>query len=136
MKFDDIVNKVLNEDESLDQWHNAQVDKEAKGNDFMDMIKSMPTDQLTELFREDLHIYFERIKGTASEDQAQGKITDMGNELLSRGISSDELAAIRDEAEAASNKHQEDEYEYKGWPGDGSGEDDFADYNQMEGDDY
>lgn len=28
------------------------------------------------------------------------------------------------------------EYEHKGWPGDGSGEDDFADYNQMEGNDY
>lgn len=25
---------------------------------------------------------------------------------------------------------------YKGWPGDGSGEDDLADYNQMEADDY
>ena len=31
---------------------------------------------------------------------------------------------------------KEKEYEHKGWPGDGSGEDDFQDYNQMEGDDY
>lgn len=136
MKFDDLVNKLLNEDESLDIWHKAQMDKEAKGNDFIDMIKSMPTEQLTGLFREDLHIYYERIKGTASEDQAQDRITDMGNELLSRGVSSDELATIRDEAETSSNKHLEDEYEHKGWPGDGSGEDDFADYNQMEGNDY
>ena len=29
-----------------------------------------------------------------------------------------------------------DDHVYKGWPGDGSGEDDFADYNQMEGNDY
>ena len=27
-------------------------------------------------------------------------------------------------------------YEYQGWAGDGSGEDDFADYNQNEADDY
>lgn len=26
--------------------------------------------------------------------------------------------------------------EYRGWPGDGSGEDDFADYNQNEGNDW
>ncbi len=30
----------------------------------------------------------------------------------------------------------EDENESCGWPGDGSGEDDFADYNQNEADDY
>jgi hypothetical protein len=29
-----------------------------------------------------------------------------------------------------------DEYTYRGWPGDGSGEDDLADYNQMEGGDW
>jgi hypothetical protein len=28
------------------------------------------------------------------------------------------------------------EYEHKGWAGDGTGEDDFADYNQNEGNDY
>lgn len=27
-------------------------------------------------------------------------------------------------------------HEYRGWAGDGSGEDDFADYNQNEADDY
>jgi hypothetical protein len=29
-----------------------------------------------------------------------------------------------------------DEYAYRGWSGDGSGEDDLADFNQMEGNDY
>ena len=28
------------------------------------------------------------------------------------------------------------EESYRGWPGDGSGEDDFADYNQNEGGDF
>jgi hypothetical protein len=31
---------------------------------------------------------------------------------------------------------QAQEFEYVGWPGDGSGEDDFADYNQNEGNDW
>lgn len=104
--------------------------------DFIDMIKSMPTDQLKGLFREDLHAYYELIQGSASEDRAQDRITMIGNELLSRGITSDELAAIRDEAKQATEKHHDEEYEHRGWPGDGSGEDDFADYNQMEGNDY
>jgi hypothetical protein len=38
--------------------------------------------------------------------------------------------------EAAEKDYQDDEYEHRGWPGDGSGEDDFADYNQNEGNDY
>ena len=123
MKFDKLFEEVMSGQPSTE--------------DYIDMIKSMPTDQLTGLFREDLHIYYERIKGTASEGEAQDRISDMGNELLSRGVSSEELAAIRDEVEASAGKHQEeDEYEHKGWPGDGTGEDDFADFNQMEGDDY
>lgn len=28
------------------------------------------------------------------------------------------------------------DFDFSGWPGDGSGEDDFADYNQNEADDY
>jgi hypothetical protein len=38
--------------------------------------------------------------------------------------------------EDAEKDYQDDEYEHRGWPGDGSGEDDFADYNQNEGNDY
>lgn len=37
---------------------------------------------------------------------------------------------------ASREQSASDEYEHKGWPGDGSGEDDFADYNQNEGNDY
>lgn len=40
--------------------------------------------------------------------------------------------AERDAAEARAEQPEE----YKGWPGDGSGMDDFADYNQNEADDY
>jgi hypothetical protein len=38
--------------------------------------------------------------------------------------------------EDAEKDYQDDEHEHRGWPGDGSGEDDFADYNQNEGNDY
>jgi hypothetical protein len=44
----------------------------------------------------------------------------------------DTVEQLKDDA----RQEQEDEYEHKGWPGDGSGEDDFADYNQNEGNDY
>lgn len=35
MKFDDLTNSILNEDESLDKWHQAQMDKEE---DMMDPL--------------------------------------------------------------------------------------------------
>lgn len=33
MKFDNLANSILNEDESLDKWHQAQMDKEEDGMD-------------------------------------------------------------------------------------------------------
>lgn len=108
MKFNDLVNSLLKEESSIDTWHKTQMDKEqaskSPSEEFLEFIKTIPTDQLTGIFREDLHAYYELIKGSASEDQAQDRIADIGNELLSRGVSSEELAAIRDEAEASSNK--------------------------------
>ncbi len=34
------------------------------------------------------------------------------------------------------NGHEYENEDFHGWPGDGSGEDDFADYNANEADDY
>lgn len=133
MKFDSLANSILNEDESLDQWHKAQMDKEAaldkkeayKSNllrrdeapindNFIDMVKSMPTDQLKGLFREDLYAYYELIEGSASEDRAQDRIEMIGNELLKRGLTSEELASIRDEAKLAAEKQREkDAWQYE-----------------------
>lgn len=79
-------------------------DEEPINDDFIDMVKSMPTDQLKGLFREDLHAYYELIEGSASEDRAQDRIAMIGNELLKRGLTSEELASIRDEAKQAANK--------------------------------
>jgi hypothetical protein len=48
----------------------------------------------------------------------------------------DRLMGTVEQLKDDARQEQEDEYEHKGWPGDGSGEDDFADYNQNEGNDY
>jgi hypothetical protein len=42
---------------------------------------------------------------------------------------------MNDTYETGIDQDQED-LQYHGWPGDGSGEDDLADYNQLEADDY
>lgn len=125
MKFDKLFEEVMNG---------------PKEEDSLEFIKSIPVEQLIKIFREDLHIYFQSIEGTAHEDAAQDRIQMIGNELLAKGLMPEDLDTIykqiHDEASNASEEPQHDEYEHKGWPGDGSGEDDFADYNQMEGDDY
>lgn len=121
MKFDDLVNKLLNEDVTDGGY------------------KSLSTEDLIELYKEELHDYFTTDYGSYSHDQSSANSNDIRQELLSRGISKEELKAIQVEVEAKSNtsdESQHDEHEHKGWPGDGSGEDDFADYNQMEGNDY
>lgn len=106
MKFDDLCNKLLKEAdvERLAKQDPREVYEEPINDDFVDMIESMPTDQLKGLFREDLHAYYELIEGSASEDRAQDRIEMIGNELLKRGLTSEELAAIRDEAKQAANK--------------------------------
>lgn len=42
----------------------------------------------------------------------------------------------REEGREAMEEAARDADESRGWPGDGSGEDDFADFNAMEADDY
>ena len=54
-------------------------------------------------------------------------------QLLSDEGETDELAGEEVRGDFAPEPASED---YRGWPGDGSGEDDLADYNQAEADDY
>lgn len=124
MKFDELYEELMGSPNSMD--------------DYVEMVKSMPGDQLMGVFREDLHAYFGGIKGTAGEDDAQARIEIIGNELLKKGFMPEDISTVyrQVEAEEREKSQQADEYEHKGWPGDGSGEDDFADYNQMEGNDY
>jgi hypothetical protein len=48
----------------------------------------------------------------------------------------DEITVRSDEYDPTSNPTDETEPMDTGWPGDGSGTDDFADYNANEADDY
>jgi hypothetical protein len=43
---------------------------------------------------------------------------------------------LRDREEEIQQREQLDPYEFIGWPGDGSGLDDLADFNANEADDY
>jgi ribosome assembly protein YihI (activator of Der GTPase) len=61
-------------------------------------------------------------------DNLKAKSPQMYQQFVDRLM--DTVEQLKDDA------RQEQEDEHKGWPGDGSGEDDFADYNQMEGNDY
>lgn len=69
---------------------------------------------------------------------------DFNTQLLSDEGETEELARAEMHAELARLSAEEDEARaevaasefHRGWPGDGSGEDDLADYNQREADDY
>jgi hypothetical protein len=63
-------------------------------------------------------------------DNLKAKSPQMYQQFVDRLM--DTVEQLKDDA----RQEREDEYEHKGWPGDGSGEDDFADYNQNEGNDY
>ena len=79
MKFDRLFEKVMNV---------------AKDEDSLEFIKSIPVEQLVKIFREDLHIYFQSIEGTAHEDTAQERIQMIGNELLTKGLMPEDIDTI------------------------------------------
>lgn len=66
----------------------------AKDDDSLEFIKSIPVEQLVKIFREDLHIYFQSIEGTAHEDAAQERIQMIGNELLTKGLMPEDIDTI------------------------------------------
>jgi len=73
-------------------------------------------------------------KDTQSYDKAIKRIIFLESLERNDRISQDdaqELALLRVAAQQF-----EDSFQHVGWPGDGSGEDDFADYNQNEGCDW
>jgi len=152
MKFDDLVNSLLNETDASEQ----RLDKIA-GQSKLDKLGTHMSDA------DAAYVVIHDIlkDSNASEDA----YIELGKELRDGGMSTDEYSletlqkaleyakqdgwdfdveAIMDqlggpagaEDDYEREEQQDDEYEYKGWPGDGSGEDDFADYNQREGDDY
>jgi hypothetical protein len=63
-------------------------------------------------------------------DNLKAKSPELYQQFVDRLM--DTVEQLKDDA----RQEQEDGYEHKGWAGDGTGEDDFADYNQNEGNDY
>jgi len=73
-------------------------------------------------------------KDTLAHDKAIKRIIFLESLERNDRISQDdaqELALLR-----VADQQFEDSFQHAGWPGDGSGEDDFADFNQNEGNDW
>jgi hypothetical protein len=150
MKFDDLVNNILNEESSIDTWHKAQMDKETR-------LHKLGT-HMSDADAAYVVIHDILKDSNASKDAYIA----LGKELKDGGMGTDEYSletlqkaleyakydgwefdidAIMDQLGGPAGykddyEREEQQDEYRGWPGDGSGEDDFADYNQMEGNDY
>lgn len=67
---------------------------------YVEFIKGIPTKDLLELYKEDLHVYHSGNRGDYSHSVADSNLMFMRNELLKRGISNDELRALNDEINA------------------------------------
>ena len=154
MKFDDLYNKLMTENRSGAEGYETSLDKISR---LHKLGKTMSDADSAYVVIHDM------LNG--SEFAKEEDYMALAKELKDGGMSNDEYsletlqkaleyakydgwsfdvshlmellggneAAERDSYE---KDYQDDEYEHRGWPGDGSGEDDFADYNQMEGNDY
>lgn len=85
MKFDNLVNKLLKED-VIDGGY-----------------KSLSTEDLIERYKEEIRDFFTSEYGSYSRDQSSANSEDIRQELLSRGLSKEELKAIQVEVEAQTN---------------------------------
>lgn len=149
MKFDDLVNKLLNETDASE----ARLDGLAR----LHKLGTHMSDA------DSAYVVISDVLGKGQQN-ADDYIA-LGKELKDGGMGRDEysietlqkaleyarqdgwefdIEAILDQLGGPAGykddyereEHQDDDYEHRGWPGDGSGEDDFADYNQNEGNDY
>ena len=139
MKFDELYNKLMTE---------ASPEVEDKVNKMIDAASMSDAEAAYTIIKHYLH----------KDNVGMDDYITVGKELKDAGMGRDEhsletlemahkyaqndgwdfdIEGILDQIGGPSGETEyQDEYEYKGWPGDGSGEDDFADYNQMEGSDY
>jgi len=140
MKFDDLYNKLMTEAETpavksrLDKLGQTMSDADAAYVVIHDTLQNSDAD-------EDKYITLakELKDGGMSNDEYSLETLQQALEYAKYdGWSFDvsHLMELLGGNEAAEKDYQDDEYEHRGWPGDGSGEDDFADYNQNEGNDY
>lgn len=143
MKFDDLVNSLLNEtvpsEARLDGL--AKLHKLGKHMSDADSAYVVIHDTLygTDMAHDDYIALGKELKdGGMGRDEYSIETLQKALEYAKQDGWEFDIEAVLDQLGGPSgeSEYQDDEYAYKGWPGDGSGEDDFADYNQMEGDDY
>jgi hypothetical protein len=149
MKFDDLYNKLMTENRTGAEGHEAKIDKISRLHKLGQIMSDADSAYV---------VIHDMLKG--SEFAKEDDYIALAKELKDGGMSNDEysletlqqaleyakydgwsfdvshLMELLGGNEAAEKDYQDDEYEHRGWPGDGSGEDDFADYNQNEGNDY
>jgi hypothetical protein len=149
MKFDNLYNKLMTENRTGAEGHEAKIDKISRLHKLGQIMSDADSAYV---------VIHDTLKG--SEFAKEDDYIALAKELKDGGMSNDEysletlqqaleyakydgwsfdvshLMELLGGNEAAEKDYQDDEYEHRGWPGDGSGEDDFADYNQNEGNDY
>lgn len=149
MKFDNLYNKLMTENRTGAEGHEAKIDKISRLHKLGQIMSDADSAYV---------VIHDMLKG--SEFAKEDDYIALAKELKDGGMSNDEysletlqqaleyakydgwsfdvshLMELLGGNEAAEKDYQDDEYEHRGWPGDGSGEDDFADYNQNEGNDY
>jgi hypothetical protein len=151
MRFDELYNKLMTENRTGAEGHEAKINKISRlqklGQTMSDAdaayVVIHDARKGTEFANEeDYYVLARELKGGGmSNDEYSLETLEKALEYAKYdGWSFDvshvmELLGGNEDAEKDSYE-QDDEYEHKGWPGDGSGEDDFADYNQNEGNDY
>jgi hypothetical protein len=150
MKFDDLYNKLMTENRTGAEGPEAKIDKISRLHKLGQIMSDADSAYV---------VIHDTLKG--SEFAKKDDYIALAKELKDGGMSNDEysletlqkaleyakydgwsfdvshlMELLGGNEDAEAEKDYQDEYEHKGWPGDGSGEDDFADYNQNEGNDY
>jgi hypothetical protein len=149
MKFDELYNKLMTENDASDYINRGRYNNSI---DIIDSYRGGMTKVAVLVGDENSSETVEGINGDGSDEFTFSKgFEDVVNYGKSIGlwkeqdteqgpalvvVDSDKWDQFYDGVINDDPDSGDDEYEYRGWPGDGSGEDDFADYNQMEGNDY
>ena len=141
MKFDDLVNSLLNETEAsesrLNKLGTHMSDADAAYVVIHDILKG------PDATHDDYITLGKELKdGGMGIDEYSLETLQKALEYAKQDGWDFDVEAIMDQlggpagAEEDYEREEHQDNEYKGWPGDGTGEDDFADYNQNEGNDY
>lgn len=150
-KFEDLYNKLMTENRTGAEGHEAKIDKISRLHKLGQIMSDADSAYV---------VIHDTLKG--SEYAKPDAYIALAKELKDGGMSNDdysletlqkaleyakydgwsfdvshimELLGGNEDLERDSYEREEhqDEYEYRGWPGDGSGMDDLEDFNQMDG---